>query len=142
MQFSERVSMGFSTLLLITFAGMLIWGILGFLEYLFGIVLTIPLQNADFPAGTQFFHWCLITSSGAVYLTGYVLRWKHTPYAMVVIFGMMATACFIETFDFMTSDTRYIAFVLEIASYLLIGTYLLRSERSKARFQHSSASPA
>ena len=141
MQLNERASWGFSTLLLIVFAGMLAWGVLGFIEYLFGAVLVVPLQNADFPPGTQFLHWVVITLSGAVFLAGYALRWRHTPYAMIVVFAMMVALCFVQTFDFMTNESRYVAFVLECITYLVIGTYLLRSKRMQSRFRLSSAAP-
>ncbi len=110
------------------------WGILGFLEYIFGITVLIPLQNPTFPPGTQFVHWLLITVSGFVFLIGFFTRWKYTPISMLVIFSGLATLCAIETLDFMKNESRYIDFSRELAWYIVISIYLLRSKRMKGHF--------
>ncbi len=66
-----RVSQYYSYLLILSAVGMTAWGLAGFIEYLFGVVVLIPLQNPNFPSGTQFIHWLLITLSGTVFLFGY-----------------------------------------------------------------------
>lgn len=113
---------------------MLGWGVLGMLEYLTGASPVMALQNPTFPPGTQFLHWVLITAFGAVFLIGYATRWHLTPFAVVVLFAMLATMCFIQTFDFMTNSYRFAAFALECVLYLAIATYLLRSERMRSWF--------
>ena len=87
----NRLSIAFSYLLLLYAVIMLLWGILGFVEYLAGIILLVPFQNPTFPAGTQFIHWLLITLAGVVYLAGYFTKWKYTPLTMVIVFSMLAT---------------------------------------------------
>lgn len=124
----------FSYLLLLYAVGMLIWGVLGFIEYLLGLVIIVPLQNPTFPAGTQFVHWTLITACGAIYLYGYFYKWKFTPYAMTTIFAMLATMCTIQTFDFMTEEWRYQSYVNEIIMYILISYYLFRSKLMRLHF--------
>ena len=89
----EKASLGFSWLILFAATVMLGWGILGFIEYFTGLALLMPLQNPTFPNGTQFVHWFVITLSGATYLLGYVLRWRYTPVAMVVLYASLATLC-------------------------------------------------
>jgi hypothetical protein len=121
-------------LLLLVFLAMLAWAVLGSIENVTGLALVVPLQNPDFPAGTQFIHWVLAVSSSATFVFGYALRWQRTPIVMVVLFAMLTTLCFIETFDFMTSDSRYLALALECAAYILIGAYLLNSDRLGSRF--------
>ena len=130
----KHVSTIFSHLLFLAAVVMLSWGILGFLEYFSEIALLMPLQNSTFPPGTQLLHWCLITLSGSVYLLGYLLKWKYTPMAMIVIYAMMATMCFIQTFDFMTNPSRYTDFVRECIYYVIISVYLLRSRRMQTHF--------
>lgn len=130
----KHVSTIFSHLLLLAAVVMLSWGILGFLEYFSEIALLMPLQNSTFPPGTQLLHWFLITLSGSVYLLGYLLKWKYTPMAMIVIYAMMATMCFIQTFDFMTNPSRYTDFVRECIYYVVISVYLLRSRRMQTHF--------
>lgn len=129
-----RVSALFSYLVLSGAGVMFGWGVLGFLEYGFQFAPLMPLQNADFPAGTQLVHWILITSSGGTYLAGYATRWRHTPFAMSVLFAMLATLCAVETFDFMTRPDRYSAFTREVIYYVLISVYLHRSERMRTHF--------
>jgi hypothetical protein len=130
----KHVSTVFSYLLLCAGAVMLSWGILGFLEYFFGIAPLMKLQNPTFPPGTQFIHWLLITLSGSVYLLGYFLKWKYTPLAMIVIYAMLATMCFIQTFDFMTNPSRYTDFARECIFYVIISAYLVRSRRMQTHF--------
>lgn len=130
----RQVSIIFSYLLLLAATVMLSWGVLGFLEYFFEIAFLVPLQNPTFPKGTQFIHWFIITSSGGVYLMGYFTKWKYTPLAMIVIYAMLATMCFIQTFDFMTNASRYTDFVRECIFYVVISVYLLRSQRMQKHF--------
>lgn len=130
----ERLSQAFSYLLILAATVMLGWGLLGFLEYFTDLAPLVPLQNATFPAGTQFVHWLLITLSGGVFLTGYFLRWSYTPLAMIVLYAALATLCAIETFDFMENPSRYGDFARECIYYVLISIYLLRSKRMRERF--------
>ena len=113
---------------------MLSWGVLGFIEYFTQESIFIPLQNPAFPSGTQFLHWALITLSGATYLYGYLTRWAFTPFAMPIIFGMLASMCFIQTFDFMVAPGRYFSFVVECCLYIGISVYLFRSHLMQDRF--------
>lgn len=110
------------------------WGFFGFLEYFSGPAPIVPLQNPAFPAGTQFLHWLAILSSGLVFLIGYFSKWRHTPHAMVVAYAVLATLCFVETFDFMTNANRYSAMVFEYAAYAAISIYLFRSQRMRSHF--------
>ena len=130
----DRLSQGFSYLLIFAATIMLGWGTLGFLEYFTGLAPLVPLQNATFPGGKQFIHWLLITLSGAVFLTGYFLRWRYTPLAMIVLYAALATLCAVETFDFMENPSRYWDFARECTYYVLISIYLVRSGRMRERF--------
>ncbi len=131
----KKISLYYSYLLVLGSIGMTAWGLAGFVEYLFGVTVVIPLQNANFPAGTQFIHWLLITLSGSVFLFGYFTRWKYTPNAKLVICACLATMCFIQTFDFMTRDDRYISYALEVTNYIVVTTYLFKSKLMQERFR-------
>ena len=133
----SRVSLYYSYFLIVCALGMLGWGIAGFIEYLFDITVIIPLQNPNFPAGTQFIHWFLITLSGAAFLVGYFSRWKHTPFLMIVIYACLATMCFIETFDFMVREDRYTSYIKEVIIYIVTSIYLVKSDRMKIHFNRS-----
>lgn len=130
----NKVSKGFSYLVLLSAVGMTIWGVAGFIEYLTGATIVIPLQNANFPSGTQFIHWVLITLYGVVFLYGYFSRWQYTPNAVMVICACLATMCFIQTFDFMTREDRYTAYAQEVTIYIVVTLYLFKSKLMQAHF--------
>lgn len=134
------LSKAFSSFLILWNVFMLLWGVFGFFEYFTQVALIIPLQNPTFPQGTQFIHWFLITLTGVTYLYGYLTRWKYTPMVMTLIFGMLASMCFIQTFDFMVNPYRYIAFVVECSMYIAISIYLFRSQYMQQRFGKLSLS--
>ncbi len=130
----QVLSQGFSYLIVFASIIMLGWGLLGFLEYFTGLAPLMPLQNPTFPGGTQVVHWVLITLSGATFLAGYFLRWRYTPIAMLVLFASLATMCAIQTFDFLENPDRYRNFVMECINYIIVSTYLFRSNRMRDRF--------
>lgn len=113
---------------------LVLWGVLGFVEYFFPAVPWISLQNPAFPAGMQFLHWLAILSGGSVFLIGYVTHWKHTAFAMALVYTMMATLCAVQTLDLMTNPGRYLAMVLEYIAYVSIALFLFRSERARLHF--------
>ena len=133
-RFMQRLSRGFEYLIVLASAIMLGWGLLGFLEYFTGLAPLMPLQNSTFPPGMQSLHWILITASGATYLAGYVLRWRFTPIAMLVMFTALATMCAVQTFDMLENPDRYRNFVQECVNYIIISIYLFRSKRMRDRF--------
>lgn len=133
-RFMDRFSQGFEYLIVLASGIMLGWGFLGFFEYFTGLAPLMPLQNATFPLGMQTLHWVLITASGATFLAGYVLRWKFTPIAMLVMFTALATMCAVQTFDMLENPDRYRNFVQECVNYIIISTYLFRSKRMRDRF--------
>ncbi len=130
----DRLSQGFEYLIVLASAIMLGWGLLGFLEYFTGLAPLVPLQNTTFPPGMQTLHWTLITASGATFLAGYVLRWRFTPIAMLVMFTALATMCAVQTFDMLENPDRYRNFVQECVNYIIISIYLFRSKRMWDRF--------
>ncbi len=130
----DRLSQGFSYLIILASTIMLGWGLLGFLEYFTGLAPLMPLQNSTFPVGMQTLHWILITASGATFLAGYFLRWSFTPIAMLVMFTALATMCAVQTFDMLETPDRYRNFVQECINYIVISVYLFRSQRMRDRF--------
>ncbi len=130
----DKLSLGFSYLILLASMVMLGWGVLGFLEFFTSLAPLMPLQNPSFPTGTQCVHWLVITAAGGTYLLGYGLRWTYTPVAMLALFASLATLCAVETFDFMQNPGRYGDFVRECIYYVVIATYLFRSTRMQERF--------
>ena len=134
----QFLSKAYMTLLLLGAIGMLVWGLAGFFEYFTGIVPFINLQNAAYPSGVQFVHWLLITVTGGVFLFGYILRWKWTPFAMVLLFSNLAVLCTIQTFDFMSEQWGYSQYFTEVVLYVVHSSFLLFSSISKSHFGFKS----
>jgi hypothetical protein len=123
--------------LLVLFKAFLVsWGLLGLIEY-FVPAMPFELQNANFPAGTQFLHFAAIFATGVVFLYGYFGRWRHTPFVTVAMYAVLATLCFIETVDFYAwgeGPTRFVWMIVEYVMYLGLSIYLLRSKTMRLRF--------
>jgi len=135
---TERVIRKLIYALVVVKGLMVIWGILGFIEY-FAPSVTFGLQNANFPLGTQFLHWLLIVLTGAVFIVGFLLRWRHTPFATITMYATLATLCFVETVDFNAFGGGYKRFFImaaEYGLYISLSMYLLRSKQAKERFEY------
>jgi hypothetical protein len=125
-------------LLLAVKVALFAWGFLGLLEYFFFPSLAFGLQNGRFPHGTQLLHWLLLLLVGSIFVVGFVLRWRHTPFATITMYATLATLCFVETVDFGAfggGPGRYFIMAAEYAVYVILSIYLLRSQRIRERFQ-------
>jgi hypothetical protein len=117
--------------------GLIVWGVLGFIEY-FVPAAAFGLQDSNFPAGVQFLHWLLISSTGIIFVFGYLTRWTYTPFVTIVMYATLATLCFVETVDFNAfggGDRRFFIMGVEYVLYIILAAYLLRSEQVRLRFQ-------
>lgn len=123
-------------LLLLISALLAVWGTLGLVEYVFPAT-ALGLQDKDFPAGLQFLHFFSILVTGTIFIAGYAGRWRHTPFATIVMYAVLATLCFIETVDFNAfggGPTRFIPMAIEYVAYVGLSAYLLRSATMRRRF--------
>lgn len=117
--------------------GLIVWGVLGFIEY-FVPAAAFGLQDSNFPPGVQFLHWLLISSTGIIFVFGYLTRWQYTPFVSIVMYATLATLCFVETVDFNAfggGDRRFLIMGVEYILYIILAAYLLRSEQVRLRFQ-------
>ena len=132
----NHVAKYFPYLLVLIKVVLLVWGGLGLIEYI-APAASLGLQNANFPAGTQFLHFAAIFGTGAIFLGGYIGRWRHTPFATVLMYAVLATLCFMETVDFGAwggGTTRFIPMIVEYVTYVGLSIYLLRSATMRQRF--------
>lgn len=123
--------------LLAVSAGLLCWGVLGLVEYVFP-VMSLGLQNSGFPAGLQFLHFFALVLTGAIFVFGYLGRWPHTPHASITMYAVLATLCFVETIDFgaFGGGAAGVSIMLaEFALYIGLSTYLIRSPAIHQRFR-------
>ena len=132
----KRISKVLMIVLLIWTMLMLVWGLGGSFEYFTGIKPIIKLQNSAYPSAVQFVHWFLITLTGGSFVFGYFLKWKWTPFVMVMLFFNLAVLCTIQTFDFMSEQWSYTAYFSELILYVLLSAFLLFSSLSKSHFKH------
>lgn len=126
-------------LLLVLSAFLLLWGVLGLLEY-FLPVLSLGLQNRKFPDGLQFAHFFAIMLTGIVFVFGYIGKWPHTPYVTITMYAVLATLCFVEVMDFGAfggGTTGVLTMLLEYATYVGLSIYLLRSTAMRDHFGHA-----
>ena len=123
---------------LLTMKGMLVvWGVLGFIEY-FVPTTEYGLQDSNFPAGVQFLHWLLISLTGIIFIIGFLKRWRCTPFITIMMYATLATLCFVETVDFNAfggGERRFFIMSVEYILYIILSTYLLRSTQVRQRFQ-------
>jgi len=116
--------------------GLIVWGVLGFIEY-FNPSASFGLQDSNFPRGTQYLHWFLLVLSGTIFVFGFFRRWKHTPYATITMYATLATLCFIETVDFNAfggGSKRFFIMAAEYVLYCALSVYLIRSKRVNEHF--------
>ena len=139
---TEKVIRKFIYVLVVVKGLMVIWGIVGFIEY-FTPSARFGLQDANFPLGTQFLHWLLLVLTGAIFIVGFLLRWRHTPIATITMYATLATLCFVETVDFNAfggGSNRFFIMAAEYALYIALSMYLLHSKQAKERFEYRELS--
>jgi hypothetical protein len=105
---------------------LLLWSAGGAVEMISTKVPWTPYTNPDFPRWLLPIHWgsVIITSTG--FLFGYFTGWSKTPEFMLAAYTMLFTICVIETFGFMTSQTKYVAMVAELVTYTAILALLFK----------------
>lgn len=114
-------------LLVVVHASLLMWSVGGFLEMLLPKVPWKPFTNPEFPVWVLIIHWSAVLFAAAVFLYGYFTQWHRTPQIMTIAYVLMAIVCVIETFGYMTSNTKYLAMGAEYLAYLIILLLLYRS---------------
>lgn len=126
--------------LFVVSAALLIWGLVGLLEYTFPAV-ALGLQDDNFPAGLQFLHFFALVLTGSIFVFGYLWRWPHTPHATITMYAVLASICFIETIDFGAFGGGRIGVTVmlgEFALYVGLSTFLLRSSHVDRRFSRAA----
>ncbi|MEM1271323.1 MAG: hypothetical protein AAGI08_14870 [Bacteroidota bacterium] len=131
----------FPYVLLTVSAVLFIWAVLGFIEY-FAPSVAFGLQDPGFPPGTQFLHWLLLLLTGTIFVAGFLLRWRHTPFATITMYATLATLCFVETVDFGAfggGPERFGFMAAEYVVYIALSIYLTRSQHIAERFETPTA---
>jgi hypothetical protein len=114
-------------ILLIVHFFLFFWALGGVFEMVLPKVLWKPYTNPDFPAWVLVKHWSSVLFASITFLYGYLTHWSKTPQIMVVAYALMALVCVIETFWYITSNTKYLAMIAEFVTYIAILLLLFRN---------------
>jgi hypothetical protein len=130
----ELVARSVAVLLVVVHAGLGAWALVGFLELGLHQVPWTRVSNPLFSRQMLFLQWTLIAAAAAAFIAGYVTRWKHTPVAMLGIYGAMALTCAYQTFFVLTAPSRFRAMAVEYIEYAAILVFLFFSDHMRTRF--------
>jgi hypothetical protein len=121
-------------LLMAVHAGLGAWALVGFAELLLSEFPWARVSNPLFSRSMLLLQWTLIGTAAAVFIAGYLTRWKHTPPAMLLVYGAMAAVCAYQTFFILTSPSRFRAMAIEYLEYAVILAFLFFSTHMRLRF--------
>lgn len=125
--------------LLAIHALLIIWALIGFVEWFSETTPWQRVSNPLFPRHIMFMQWTLTLAAGVIFIGGYVVKWRHTPVAMVGVYAGMATLCAVETFGYMKGDLRFVAMGLEYLAYTAILMFLFRSNLFISSYDEGTA---
>lgn len=111
-----------------------LWSTGGMVELFSSKVPWTPYTNPDFPKWLLPIHWGSVMITSAGFLFGYFTGWSKTPEFMLATYTMLFTICVIETFGFMTSQSRYFAMAAELVTYTFILALLFKHKYFVAWF--------
>ncbi len=114
-------------ILLVVHGFLAVWALVGFVEWFWADPPWSRVSNPLFPRNILFLQWFLTLIAAAVFIVGYIIRWQYTPIVMACIYIAMASLCAVETFEYMKSDSRFIAMGIEYLAYAGILFFLFRA---------------
>lgn len=111
-----------------------LWSAGGAIEMISTDVPWTPYTNPDFPGWLLPIHWGSVWMTSTGFLYGYFSKWSKTPEFMFGAYVMLSVICIVETFGFMTSQTKFIAMVAELVTYTVIVLILFKHKYFIAYF--------
>lgn len=127
--------------LVVVHAGLGAWAVVGLVELAVEDVPWARVSNPLFSPSMLALQWTLIATAATTFIAGYVTRSRHTPVAMLLIYGAMAIVCAYQTFFILTDPARFRAMALEYAEYAVILVFLFASRHMRARFRRAARAP-
>ena len=113
-------------LLIVIHGGLLIWALVGFLEFHPEWVFT-DISNPLFGRTTLLWQWSIVAVASLAYLLGFGFRMHWLPEIMTVFYGVMAITCAYQTFFILLHDSRFMQMAIEFLEYTLILWILYRN---------------
>ena len=129
-----KLDRAFAALLVIVHAALGVWALIGFIELVLPDIAWHRLSNPLFSRRMLLLQWSLVAVAAAVFIGGYLSRWRHTPFAMLAIYSAMALTCAYQTFFVLTHPFRFSAMAIEYVEYAVISLFLFYSAHMRARF--------
>jgi hypothetical protein len=133
----ESFARAITGFLLAVHTGLGVWALVGFMELALPEVPWKRVSNPLFSSSMLLLQWSLITVAATVFISGYLRRWKHTPVAMLGVYGAMALVCAYQTFFILTNASRFRAMAIEYTEYAVILMFLFFSNHMQLRFSRS-----
>jgi hypothetical protein len=130
----DRLGRWVFALLLVVHAGLGAWAIVGLAELALHAVPWPRISNPLFSPAMLLWQWSLVATAASVFIVGTLRRWRHTPVAMLCIYGAMALTCAYQTFFILVDDGRFRAMAIEYLEYMVILAFLFGSRHARARF--------
>lgn len=111
-----------------------LWALVGLIEWLVGPLFWMPISNPELPRNILLLQWILCLAVPTILFVGFATRWHLTPVAAVVGYALMAMLCAVETFGYMTNESRFLAIAIEYTTYIIFGLLLFQHGYFKERF--------
>jgi hypothetical protein len=134
---SEAVSRRVLQALVVVHLGLAVWSLIGLAEFVLPAVPWRRIANPLFSPAVLLAQWLLVLGTAAIFVGGYARRWRYTPLAVGVGYGLMASLCVYQTFFILIHEMRFVPLGAEFAAYVSILALLHRSP-ARERFSGSS----
>ena len=127
-------------LILVVNALLCLWALVGLIEWFTGPLFWPAVSNAELPRNILLLQWLLCLATPTVLFAGLAMQWRFTPLAVVIGYALMAILCAVETFGYMTNESRFRAIAIEYLTYIVFGTLLFQHGYFKERFSAMESS--
>jgi hypothetical protein len=121
--------------LVLVHAGLGAWALIGVLELALPEVPWRRISNPAFSSAMLALQWALVATAASVFIAGSLRRWSHTPVAMLLVYGAMASVCAWQTFFILTNPSRFRAMAIEYVEYVAILSFLFLSSHMRRHFR-------
>jgi hypothetical protein len=110
-----------------------LWAAAGLVELVVPAPPWPAVSNPELPRGVLVVHWVAMLGAGSTFLAGYLTRWPATLRAMVIAYAALASVCAVETFGYLTNESRFVGMAVEYATYGILITLLRRHLPARVR---------
>ncbi|MCC7510552.1 MAG: hypothetical protein IT464_14415 [Planctomycetes bacterium] len=128
-----------TTLIVIVLLGvhalLVVIGVAGLMEWFVAQPPWPRFSNPELPRAMLALQWLLLIGAGAVFVAGYLARWRWLPFAMAASYLMLGAVCAVETFTMLTNEDRFTNMAIEYLEYTAILLFLFGAPEMRRRFR-------